>query len=81
MTVPNSFGAWEKSETRRYLDHVENYLLPLEDKVAELKAKPELSPDEELLLFALEEAEASGHEYRCELEATSRKVDRAKEGL
>ena len=80
MTVPDSFCAWENQESRRYCNHVENYLLPLEDKLAELKEKLErgtLTDEEDFLLFALEEAGADGDLDRLEMEATFEKVDRA----
>ena len=44
MTVPDSFGAWENQETRRYCNHVENYLLPLGDKLAELNENWSAAP-------------------------------------
>lgn len=81
MIVPNSFGAWEKQEARRYCNHVENHLLPLEDKLAELKEKLErgtLTDEEDQLMFLLEETGSDGTLERLEMEATFEKVDRAK---
>lgn len=81
MTVPDSFGGWENEQGRRYIHLVEEHLLPMEDRLAELKDKLKrgvLTDEEDMLIDLMQDAIANGHEERFELEDISSKVERAR---
>ena len=80
MKIPNSFGAWEQSKTEEFVDHIENYQVPLEDRLAELQDKLErgvLTYEEDEQMYELEEAIRDASLCTREMVSIFKKVDRA----
>ncbi len=80
MKIPNSFDAWERSRTEEFVDHIENYQVPLEDRLAELQDRLErgvLTYEEDEQMYELEEAIRDASQYSREMGSIFKKLDRA----